>query len=464
MRDRKEDMHNRSGTSVLVPKTVSGILELLPPDQHAFQTLLDTIRQVYELYGFVAIETPVFETLDVLFGDVTDHQIYLVQSMGAYKQEHVPDMGLRFDLTVPLARYVAQHEHELVFPFRRYQIQRVYRGERAQQGRFREFYQCDIDILGKDHLTSRYDAELPLIINDIFNRLGLDRFIIMLNNRRLLCGLIEGFGFPNQEQQKPILRTIDKLLKHGIEYVATKLKTIIDDSLHDTLPRLFEILTMCGTPSSMLEYVKKFGFTNQDFCKGYEELVEVVQIMRDSDFPADRFCLNFSIARGLDYYTGTVYETFLTDYLHLGSVCSGGRYDNLARSYTSSHLPGVGLSIGATRLFSVLLKAGHVTSKRTSITVLVTQMQETLAAEYSQLATRLRAANINTLLYRDGGKLAKQLRYADRVGIPWVVIMGEDEKRRDTVMVKSLQSGIQKELLLRNFVDDLKTLIAESNK
>jgi len=447
-------------------RTMPGVLELLPLDQIAFQRMLDVIRRNYERFGFLPVETPVMEFSDVLLtktGGETERQVYFVQSTGALanaeKGDGVPELALRFDLTVPLARYVAEHEHDLSFPFRRYQMQRVYRGERAQRGRFREFYQCDIDVIGKDSLSVRYDAELPAVIYSVFRELNIGAFTIQINNRKLIRGFYESLGIVDGEMQTMVLREVDKLDKRGADYLRETLtgpqfglsaetaQKILDFSQgrSTSLQDAFDKLDALGSGSAALE-------------EGRAELKEVLGMIRDFGVPESHYMLNFSIARGLDYYTGTVYETTLNDYPQIGSICSGGRYENLAGQYTKSKLPGVGISIGLTRLYWQLRDAGLIGTARSTVDVLVTQMDPAQLPAYLALASELRGAGIATEVVLDGGKLGKQFKYADRAGIRFVIVLGEDELAKGVVTVKDLRREDQFEV---SRVDLIKTLRVE---
>ncbi|GHH46043.1 MULTISPECIES: histidine--tRNA ligase [Gammaproteobacteria] len=437
---------------MIKPRTPPGIMELLPREQIAFQRMLDVIRRNYERFGFLPVETPVFELSDVLLtksGGETERQVYFVQSTGALAnaagsgEAGLPELALRFDLTVPLARYVAEHEHELAFPFRRYQMQRVYRGERAQRGRFREFYQCDIDVIGKDALSIRYDAEVLAVIHAVFSELGIGDFRVQLNNRKLLRGFFESLGVAEGELQLAVLREVDKIDKRGADYVretlagegfgipAQQVEKILafiavrSNGHADALARLDALLAEAG-PSEVLR-------------EGAAELREVLELVRALGVPEDAYCLNFSIARGLDYYTGTVYETTLVDHPQIGSICSGGRYENLASHYTKSKLPGVGISIGLTRLFWQLRDAGLVSGvEASSVQALVALMDEERLADSLDIARLLRAGGINTEVQMEPKKIGKQFQYAARAGIRFVVLAGEDERARGVVAVKDL--------------------------
>jgi len=427
-----------------------GVMELLPRDQIAFQRMLDIIRDNYERFGFLPVETPVMELSEVLLtksGGETERQVYFVQSTGALEKHEtgqMPEHALRFDLTVPLARYVAEHEHDLSFPFRRYQIQRVYRGERAQRGRFREFYQCDIDVIGKDQLSVRFDAELPAVINAVFTDLAIGPFTIQINNRKLMRGFFEGLGVTDSDQQGLVLREVDKLDKRGAEYVR---ETLMGEGFAlsaDAAQRVLDFVQIRSSGhADALAKLSALGQGTETFNLGLAELREVLELVRAFGVPESHYAINLSIARGLDYYTGTVYETTLNDYPQIGSICSGGRYENLAGHYTRSHLPGVGISIGATRLFWQLREAGLIKTAESSVEVLVSQMDEARLPEYLALATQLRRAGINAEVQLEPKKIARQFHYADRAGIRFVLMLGDDEAERSVVAVKDMRKQEQ---------------------
>ncbi|MCB1600426.1 MAG: histidine--tRNA ligase [Rhodanobacteraceae bacterium] len=452
--------------SILKPRTPAGTMELLPLDQIAFQDLLDTIRRNYERFGFLPVETPVFELSDVLLtksGGETERQVYFVQSTGSLKQGDAPELALRFDLTVPLARYVAEHEHQLSFPFRRYQMQRVYRGESAQRGRFREFYQCDIDIIGKDELSIRYDAEVVAVIASVFRELSVGPFTIQLNNRKLMRSFFERAGVADVEQQTLVLREVDKLDKRGADYVR---RTLTGEGFNLAPERVEDILAFVQLRSSShaqaLAMLAGIGGGNAQLEEGIAELTEVLNLVKGFGVAESNYALNFSIARGLDYYTGTVYETVLTDHPQIGSVCSGGRYENLASHYTKSRLPGVGISIGATRLYFQLREAGLIGTAESTVQVLVTQMDAALMPTYLDIATQLRNAGINTELVLDSAKLGKQLKYADKAGIRFAVIIGENEVQTQAVVIKDLIKQEQFEVPREELIKALRVEIEQA--
>src|SRR5690242_5096039 len=447
-------------------RTMPGVLELLPLDQIAFQRMLDTIRRNFERFGFLPVETPVIEFADVLLtktGGETERQVYFVQSTGALEQGEKPDMALRFDLTVPLARYVAEHEHDLSFPFRRYQMQKVYRGERAQRGRFREFYQCDIDVIGKDSLSVRYDAEIPAVIYSVFRELAIGPFTIQLNNRKLMRGYFESLGIVDGEQQMLVLREVDKLDKRGADYVRD---TLTGEAFGLSTEVATSILAFVQVRSTSLQdafdKLDALGAGPEAMEQGRNELKEVLGLIHAFGVPETHYALNLSIARGLDYYTGTVYETTLNDHPQIGSICSGGRYENLAGQYTKSHLPGVGISIGLTRLYWQLRDAGLIDTAKSTVDVLVTQMDEAQLPAYLALAGELRGAGIATEVVLEGGKLGKQFKYADRAGIRFVVVLGEDELARGVVTVKDLRREDQFEVARGELVKTLRVELEQA--
>lgn len=445
---------------MIKPRTPPGVMELLPREQVAFQRMLDTIRQAFERFGFLPVETPVMELSEVLLtksGGETERQVYFVQSTGALEKasgsgtDGVPELALRFDLTVPLARYVAEHEHDLVFPFRRYQMQRVYRGERAQRGRFREFYQCDIDVIGKDTLSIRHDAEIPAVIAAVFDALAIGDFTIQLNHRKLLRGYFEGLGIADGVRQNVVLRELDKLDKRGEDAVRATLAGEGFNLDPDVIDRLmaFSRVRSRGHDDALAR-LDALGPGTPLFEQGRDELREVLQRMRAMGVPEARYALNLSIARGLDYYTGIVYETTLDAHPQIGSVCSGGRYDNLASHYSKSKLPGVGISIGLTRLFFQLREAGLVAIADSMVDAMVALLDDAGLDAALSLSQRLRAAGLNVETQLEPKKLARQLQYADRAGIRFVVIRGEDEAARGMVAVKDLRRGEQFEVTIED--------------
>ncbi len=458
-------------TMTLTPaRTMPGVLELLPPEQIAFQDMLDTIRGNFQRFGFLPIETPAIEFADILLtkqGGETERQVYFVQSTGALSAldrdaDEKPELALRFDLTVPLARYVAEHERDLSFPFRRYQIQRVYRGERAQRGRFREFYQCDIDVIGKDRLSVRYDAEMPAVIHSVFRDLRIGPFQIQLNNRKLMRGYFESLGVTS-DQQMLVLREVDKLDKRGAEAVRATLIGAplgLSDAAAARIMAFVEVRS--HSHADALARLDALEGGGDLFEQGRSELKEVLQLIRAFGVPESHYALNLSIARGLDYYTGTVYETHLLEHPQIGSICSGGRYDNLAGNYTTSHLPGVGISIGATRLFWQLREAGLLGAASSTVQVLVTMMDEAQLPAYLELATQLRNAGIATEVVMEPGKLAKQFKHADRAGVRFVAVLGPDEQAKGVVTLKDMRKQEQFEVARGELVRTLRVELEQA--
>ncbi|MGB3763419.1 MAG: histidine--tRNA ligase [Ornithinimicrobium sp.] len=466
---------------MITPRTPSGVLELLPAEQIAFQRLLDTIRSGFERFGFLPIETPVFEVSDVLLtktGGETERQVYFVSSTGSLEkaaaevkadgsaaEASLPEMALRFDLTVPLARYVAEHEHQLTFPFRRYQMQRVYRGERSQRGRFREFYQCDIDIVGKDRLSVKHDAECPAVIHALFSDMNIGAFTIGINNRRLMRGFFEDLGLTDADVQASVLREIDKLDKRGEQHVRSTLAGPGFELTAEVVDPLIDFVSARSTShDDAMDRLDRLGAASggsDELARGVSELREVLGLVRALGVPESDYCLNFSIARGLDYYTGTVYETTLDDHPGIGSICSGGRYDDLASHYSKSQLPGVGISIGLTRLFWQLREAGLVDVAESTVQVLVPLVDATLMTETLELTTTLRRAGINTESVLETSKLGKQLKYADRAGIRFVAILGPKEVEAGTVTIKDLRRQDQFTVAAEDAVRALRVELAQ---
>ena len=445
---------------MIKPRTPTGVMELLPRDQIAFQRMLDTIRQTFERFGFLPVETPVMELSEVLLtksGGETERQVYFVQSTGALEKagDGLPELALRFDLTVPLARYVAEHEHDLAFPFRRYQMQRVYRGERAQRGRFREFYQCDIDVIGKDALSPRFDAEIPAVIAAVFDRLAIGDFTIQLNHRKLLRGWFEGLGIEG-ERQMLVLRELDKLDKRGEDAVRATLAGEGFELASDVVEKLmaFSKVRSQGHDDALTK-LDALGSGTPLFEEGRAELRAILLQLKALGVDESRYAINLSIARGLDYYTGIVYETTLDAYPQIGSICSGGRYDNLASHYSKSKLPGVGISIGLTRLFYQLREAGLVGTADSSVDVLVALLDDAGLDAALAISQRLRAAGLNVETQLEPRKLAKQMQYADKAGIRFVAMRGEDEAARGVVAVKDLRRGQQFEVADAELADAL---------
>lgn len=442
----------------MTPRTLSGFMELLPQPQQQMERMMDILRRTYSLYGFTPLDTPVIEASEVLLakgGGETEKQIYRFQKGDA-------DLALRFDLTVPLAKYVALHYNNLSFPFRRYQIGKVYRGERAQRGRFREFYQADIDIIGDGKLDITNEAEIPAIIYQTFTSLGLKRFQIRVNNRKILNGFYAMLGLT--EQSGNIMRTVDKLDKIGAEKVRTLLVDECGVSA-ESADEILQFIAITGGNEQVLSALESYRGRNEVFDEGLDQLNTVVKYLSAFGVPAENFAVDLTIARGLDYYTGTVYETTLLDHPEIGSVCSGGRYDNLAEYYTDRQLPGVGISIGLTRLFYVLGEQGLLNPDLPTAPadVLILPMTAELSPAVT-LATRLRAAGVRTQLYTEQKKFKAKMSYADKLGVPYVVFLGDDEIAGNVVACKDMTSGEQTTLPFAETLALIQTGLAKRNE
>ena len=416
-------------------RTLPGFMELLPDEQILFNKMYDSIRKSYEKFGFIPLDTPILESSEVLLakaGGETEKQIYRFTKGDT-------DMSMRFDLTVPLAKYVAMNYGQLTFPFRRYQMSKVFRGERPQKGRYREFYQCDIDIIGDNELSILNDAEIPSIIYTTFKDLGFERFVIRINNRKVLNGFFEYLGL--RENISDILRIIDKLEKIGEDAVVECLKELnISD---DNISSIIAFMQIDGSATEIIAKLKGLNVQNEDFETGLNELEQVVQGVISFGIPESNFKIDLKIARGLDYYTGTVYETMLTDYPSLGSVCSGGRYDNLAEYYTNKKLPGVGISIGLSRLFAYLTGEKVIEPREsTTAKVLVVSMIEDINYIF-KIAANIREYGINTEVCYNRKTTKSMLNYANKLKIPYVVFIGEDEINNNVITLKDMNSGNQ---------------------
>ncbi|MCI8593950.1 MAG: histidine--tRNA ligase [Oscillospiraceae bacterium] len=425
---------------IIKPRVLSGFMELLPEEQVKFDCMAEALRRTYALYGFTPLDTPLIEAAEVLLakgGGETEKQIYRFTKGDS-------DLALRFDLTVPLARYVALHANELSFPFRRYQIGKVYRGERAQRGRFREFYQADIDVIGDGQLDILNEAEIPSIIYKSFTALGLKRFQIRVNNRKILTGFYAMLGL--NERAADVMRTVDKLDKIGAEKVRALL---VEEGVSPaSADEIMDFIAISGSNSEVLSALERYRGKNEVFDQGLDELNTVVSYLGAFGVPEKNFAVDLAIARGLDYYTGTVYETKLLDHPEIGSICSGGRYDNLAEYYTKQKLPGVGISIGLTRLFYVLGEQGYLNPELPSAPadVLVLPMTDDLAPAVA-LATRLREQGVRTQLYREQKKFKAKMAYADKLHVPYVLFLGEDEVSAGVVSYKDMVTGEQRTAL-----------------
>jgi histidyl-tRNA synthetase len=417
------------------PRIPSGFPEYLPEEQIEFNRLLSIIRGTYERYGFSPIDTPDLELSEVLLtksGGETEQQIYRFEKGST-------DLTMRFDLTVPLARYAAQHESHLVFPFRRYHIGKVHRGERAQAGRFREFYQCDIDVIGSD--SPIVDAEFPAVINEIFSQFNFGEFTIRVNNRMVLNGFFEGVGLA--DVSKEVLRVIDKIEKISRDELIAELKKL--ELSDDQVKKVISFTEIKGSNDEVLHQLSNITISSSQFLEGINKLRQLVSALRSMHVPEHRFKIDLKIARGLDYYTGTVYETVLNDHPSVGSVCSGGRYDDLASHYTDTRLPGVGISIGLSRLFYKLRELGVIQANVMSpATIVVMPLGEEQIQTSLEIASALRTAGHAVMLYSESNSIKKKMRYADRMGFEHLVLVGEREVADQTVSFKNMKTGESK--------------------
>ena len=417
------------------PKTLSGFMELNPDDQIIFDSMLNTIKETYKKYGFWGLDTPTIEYSSVLLakaGGETEKQIYRFN-----KGDN--DLSLRFDLTVPLAKYVAQKYNELSFPFKRYQIGKVFRGERPQKGRFREFYQCDIDVIGDGELSLSYDAEIPAIIYDVFNKLNFGKFIIRINNRKLLNGFFDYLEL--KDISSDILRIVDKIEKVSLEDTKNMLREY--NISEDKIDKILEFIKIKGSNKEIIKELRKMKIDNESFNRGVDELETVVNSLKEMNVDEDYFTIDLSIARGLDYYTGTVYETKLVDYPQIGSVCSGGRFDNLAEYYTDQKLPGVGISIGLTRLFYQLKEAGLIEKSYNGCAdIMILPMTDDMKV-VNTVASKLRALDKSVSVCYADKKFKAKMKYADNCHVKYAIIIGEDEITQKSITVKNMETGEQ---------------------
>lgn len=427
--------------SKVQPRTLSGFMELMPARQIQFDRMMAVLRESYSLYGFTPLDTPIIEASEVLLakgGGETEKQIYRFQKGDS-------DLSLRFDLTVPLAKYVAQYSNQLAFPFRRFQIGKVYRGERAQRGRFREFYQADIDVIGDGKLDISNDAEIPAIIYRTFTAMGLKRFQIRVNNRKVLNGFYAMLDLTHESGA--IMRTVDKLDKIGAAQVKELLMAEEIGLSAEQAGEIMRFIAIDGSNAEVLQALEGYRGRHPLFDEGLDELTTVARYLSAFGVPQENFKVDLTIARGLDYYTGTVYETTMLDHPEIGSICSGGRFDNLAEYYTDKKLPGVGISIGLTRLFFVLEDQGYLNDQLNTAPadVLILPMTEDLSAAIA-LATQLRNAGVRTQLYGEQKKFKQKMSYADKLGVPYVIFLGEEEISSGVAAVKNMRTGEQVKL------------------
>lgn len=421
--------------SLVNPSILPGFMELLPEEQKVFNRIKNTIENNFIKYGFINIDTPLIEKEEILLskgGGETSKQIYRID------KEKTPQ-ALRFDLTVSLARYVSMHFNELVFPFKRYQIGKVYRGERNQKGRYREFYQCDIDIVGNNSLSIYNDAQMPLVIYKIFEDLGFKDITFKTNNRKLLNGFLQSI---NVEDSEGVLRTIDKLAKIGKEKTFIELEKL--DINKYSIEKIFDFIEEEKNNEETLSKLDSLKIDNELFVEGLGELKEVYKFMKLFGIPEENIKLDLTITRGLDYYTGTVFETFLDEYENIGSVCSGGRYDDLANNFTNNKYPGVGLSIGLTRLFYQFNEAGLLDEeKEIDDTIVVIPMNDDVLDYSIKVVNKLRENNIKSDIYLESGKMKKKFTYADRKNVNFGIIIGETEKESNQIAVRDFITGNQ---------------------
>ena len=425
------------------PKTLPGFMELLPNEQILFNKMKNTIQKTYESFGFLPLDTPIIEDAKILLakaGGETEKQIYRFM-----KGEN--DLALRFDLTVPLAKYVTEYYDKLSFPFKRYQIGKVYRGEKPQRGRYREFYQCDIDIIGDGELSVVNDAELASVIYKTFLNLGFDDFTICINNRKILNGLFEGLDV--KENSVEILRTIDKLDKIGPEKVR---KELCEEISEDKVDTIMDFISISGNNDEKIKALEEINISNNTWNEGLKDLKEVVKFIRIFMVPEENFKIDLTIARGLDYYTGTVYETFLNKYRNLGSVCSGGRYDNLTEFYSTRKMPGVGISIGLSRLFFQLTDSNIISVDKQSIADVLVISMDNNYEKCAQIASTLRQNGLKVQVDFESKKISKKFKYADKLNINYVIVIGEDEIKNNVVTIKNMITGEQNTVTLEESI------------
>ena len=429
------------------PKTLPGFMELLPNEQILFNKMKATIQKTYESYGFLPLDTPIIEDAEILLakaGGETEKQIYRFM-----KGEN--DLALRFDLTVPLAKYVTEYYDKLSFPFKRYQIGKVYRGEKPQRGRFREFYQCDIDIIGDGELSIANDAELASVIYNTFINLGFDDFTICINNRKILNGLFEGLDLKNNSAE--ILRIIDKIDKIGPDNVR---KELCEEITEDKVNIIMNFISISGSNDEKIQALENMDIINETWNEGLKDLKEVISFIRIFMVPEENLKIDLTIARGLDYYTGTVYETFLNKYRNLGSVCSGGRYDNLTEYYSTRKMPGVGISIGLSRLFFQLTDNNIISTENQSISDVLVLSMDNNYAECTKTASILRENGLNVQVDFENKKIAKKFKYADKLNVKYVIVIGEEEIKNNVVTLKNMITGEQNSLEIEKVIEIIK--------
>lgn len=441
-------------------KIISGFPEWLPKERLLEQKLLDIIRSNFERFGFTSIETSAIERVETLTAKgVSDKEIYGLRRLAAGEGDDSKDLALHFDLTVPLARYVAQNYNNLIFPFRRYQIQKVWRGERPQSGRYREFYQCDIDVIGDGELSLLNDAEIPSIIYRIFKEMNIGHFVIRISNRKILQGYLQSINIP-KERMIPVMRIIDKIEKIGRETVISELVEV-EKIERETAFKLLDFINLSNDTYSSLQKLRDLK-VNTLFEQGVGELETVIMQLASLGVPENYFQVDIGIVRGLDYYTGTIYETVLTDYPDIGSICSGGRFDNLASYFIDKKLPGVGISIGLTRLFSRLIKAEILKAEVATVAqVLITSLDQKYISKYLEIATLLRGNGINTEVFLESAKINNQLKFADKKGFLLVIIAGSNELDKNLVQLKNLKTAEQRAISISDLITEVKKSLKE---
>ncbi|NJK34253.1 MAG: histidine--tRNA ligase [Oscillatoriales cyanobacterium SM2_2_1] len=442
---------------------ISGFPEFLPGEQITFNQVIDVIKKGFERAGAVPIETPAverIETLSTAKGNISK-EVYGLRRLKAEEGDDATDLALHFDLTVPLARYVAEHANDLAFPFRRYQIQPVWRGERAQAGRYRQFYQCDIDVIGEEELSLLNDAEMPFIIYQIFKELNIGHFQIRINNRKILQGFLTHVGVDETEVSS-VIGIVDALEKVGVAQVTEDLTKA--DLNATAIESILEFFSKKASSDELIDYLKSLNIEGE-FETGLNELITVLEGIGNLGVPSDYYGIDLSMVRGLDYYTGTIYETRLTGHAGIGSICSGGRYDNLAANFASKKYPGVGISIGLTRLLPKLFELGIIQpSKPTVASVLVMALEKDRQQDYLRIGGLLRNAGINTEVYLEDKKLAAQMKYANKKGIPFVVIIGQEEFENKTVLIRNMVDGEQQSVQIEHLVSTLEALLRNSHE
>ncbi len=433
--------------NIVNPSILPGFMELLPEDQLIFNDVKRIIEKNFKKYSYLPIDTPIIEKTEVLLakgGGETSKQVFHIESGSR-------EMSLRFDLTVPLARYVAEHYHELEFPFRRYHIGKVYRGERNQRGRYKEFYQCDIDIIGDEVLDIRNDAEIPAVIFDIFRELNFTDLRFHINNRKVLNGFLNNYEIYDFGE---VLRAIDKISKVKPEVMKEMLFEILNSN--EMVDKLLDFISFNGSNQETIEFLRSLEIKNDLFKEGLEELSTVYEYMKLFEIPDNNIKIDLSITRGLDYYTGTVYETFLNNYESIGSVCSGGRYEDLASNYTKKSLPGIGISIGLTRLFYQLKEAKLLSLPVHPVCDVLILPMDGYHMQGVEVLNKLRENAITSQIYFESGKFKKKMSYANKLNIPFVIILGENEINTSTVSLKNMTTGDQETLTLNEAIEKIK--------